>query len=96
MSQPTLHASVTLDQLTFTWPDGSLGCAEPGRLYTQELVPGYRLVAKASAGELVYHTDQRGQVASCPGQPRKPARKELGGRPPVEPVTGKPPQSGGL
>ncbi|MDQ0728404.1 ABC-F family ATP-binding cassette domain-containing protein [Microbacterium sp. W4I20] len=23
MSQPTLHASVTLDRLTFTWPDGS-------------------------------------------------------------------------
>ena len=23
MSVPTLHASVTLDRLTFTWPDGT-------------------------------------------------------------------------
>ncbi|WP_435747006.1 ABC-F family ATP-binding cassette domain-containing protein [Microbacterium sp. PMB16] len=27
MSQPTLHASVTLDRLTFTWPDGSTALA---------------------------------------------------------------------
>jgi len=48
-----------------TWNDGSLGCAEPGRVYTQNLVPGYRIVAKTSAGDLAYHTDSRGYVVSC-------------------------------
>ncbi len=27
-----------------TWSDGSLGCPEPGKLYTQALVPGVRIV----------------------------------------------------
>lgn len=48
-----------------TWSDGSLGCPEPGRYYTQNLVPGYVIVAKTSAGELTYHTDTRGQARSC-------------------------------
>ena len=48
-----------------TWSDGSLGCPEPGRYYTQNLVPGYRIAAKTSAGELIYHTDSRGNVVSC-------------------------------
>lgn len=28
MSSPTLHASVVLDRLTFTWPDGSTALSE--------------------------------------------------------------------
>jgi len=76
-----------------TWSDGSLGCTEPGRMYTQALVPGYRLIAKTTAGELVYHTDQRGQVVTCAGDSRRPPHEELRGRPPVEPVTGTPSSS---
>jgi hypothetical protein len=76
-----------------TWSDGSLGCTEPGRMYTQALVPGYRLIAKTTGGELVYHTDQRGQVVTCTGDSRRPPHEELRGRPPVEPVTGMPPSS---
>jgi hypothetical protein len=48
-----------------TWSDGSLGCPEPGRMYTQMLVAGFRVVAKTSAGELTYHTDSRGNAVSC-------------------------------
>jgi hypothetical protein len=48
-----------------TWPDGALGCPEPGRLYTQALVSGYRVVAKTSAGEMLYHTDAGGNVRTC-------------------------------
>lgn len=48
-----------------TWNDGSLGCPEPGTTYTQNLVPGYFIVARTSAGELGYHTDARGQAKSC-------------------------------
>lgn len=48
-----------------TWPDGSLGCPQPGRMYTQMLVPGYRLVAKTAQGEFLYHADARGNLATC-------------------------------
>jgi hypothetical protein len=48
-----------------TWNDGSIGCAEPGGMYTQNLVPGYLVIARTSEGELAYHTDSRTLVASC-------------------------------
>ncbi len=48
-----------------TWPDGSLGCPQPGRMYTQLLVEGFRVAAKTTAGELTYHTDGRGNVVNC-------------------------------
>jgi hypothetical protein len=32
-----------------TWPDGSLGCPEPGMMYTQVLVDGYWVVIRAGA-----------------------------------------------
>ena len=33
-----------------TWGDGSLGCPQPGRSYTQMLVAGYRVTATTAAG----------------------------------------------
>jgi hypothetical protein len=48
-----------------TWPDASLGCPEPGTMYTQALVSGFRVVAKTSGGELSYHTDTTGTVRNC-------------------------------
>jgi hypothetical protein len=74
-----------------TWPDGSLGCPEPGQYYTQVLVTGYRLTAKTSDGELVYHTDSRGNVKSC-GVLGKPPHESLKDRKSVEPVTQPPDQ----
>lgn len=35
-----------------TWPDGSLGCPEPGGMYTQALVDGYRI--ELTDGDTVY------------------------------------------
>ena len=48
-----------------TWGDGSLGCPQPGMSYTQALVPGYRVTASTSAGQMLYHTDMRGNVVTC-------------------------------
>jgi len=48
-----------------TWGDGSLGCPEPGLVYTQNLVPGYLIVAKTDDRELTYHTDSREQAKNC-------------------------------
>jgi hypothetical protein len=58
-----------------TWSDGSLGCPEPGQMYTQMLVPGFRVVAKTAAGELVYHTDSRAHAVACGVDPTAPARR---------------------
>ena len=38
-----------------TWRDGSLGCPEPGKMYTQALVDGYRIVLRAAGEEVAYH-----------------------------------------
>lgn len=38
-----------------TWPDGSLGCPQPGMAYTQVLVEGYRIVLAAEGDEIAFH-----------------------------------------
>jgi len=46
-------AGVPVDQVVVvsaeavTFPDGSLGCPQPGMVYTQALVDGYKIVAEA-------------------------------------------------
>lgn len=60
-----------------TWPDGSLGCPQPGMMYTQALVPGYRVRIRAGGEVLDYHAGRSGQAAPCPAdraQPPLPAR----------------------
>jgi hypothetical protein len=49
-----------------TWTDGSLGCPHPDLIYTQALVPGYRIRIKAGAEVLDYHCGKRGQPVLCP------------------------------
>ncbi|MGZ5403026.1 MAG: hypothetical protein ACXWDL_00120 [Nocardioides sp.] len=44
-----------------TWRDGSLGCAEPGMMYTQALVDGHRIRLAVGTEEYEYHDGgQRG------------------------------------
>lgn len=61
----TSRLRVTLAE-TVTWPDGSLGCPEPGRQYSQALVSGYRIRIEADARTLEYHGSLRGQPFLCP------------------------------
>jgi hypothetical protein len=49
-----------------TWRDSALGCPEPGMMYTQALVAGYRIIIGAAGESLDYHADQRGRVLLCP------------------------------
>ena len=51
-----------------TWADGSIGCPEPGMMYTQALVPGYRIVLRADGHTLNYHASDRGRPAFCPAE----------------------------
>jgi hypothetical protein len=38
-----------------TWRDGSLGCAEPGTMYTQALVDGHRITLAVDEEQYEYH-----------------------------------------
>lgn len=49
-----------------TWPDGSLGCPQPDRMYTQALVPGYRIVIAAGSETFEYHGAVHGEPFYCP------------------------------
>jgi hypothetical protein len=59
-------ALVVASAEAITWSDGSLGCPQPGTMYTQALVPGYRVVIRAGSGVLEYHASRRGLPFLCP------------------------------
>jgi hypothetical protein len=78
------RTSVTADQVTVlgservTWPNGALGCPQPGRMYTQALVPGYRVSLRAGRKVLVYHASESGALVVCPrGSRRDPATETV-------------------
>jgi hypothetical protein len=48
-----------------TWSDGSLGCPQPGHMYTQALVPGYRVVLRVAGAEVAYHASDSGDFRPC-------------------------------
>ncbi|MEN6403398.1 MAG: hypothetical protein ABFD94_15770 [Armatimonadia bacterium] len=48
-----------------TWPDTSLGCAQPGMMYAQVLVPGYRILLRVGGQEFEYHSDRKGRAVYC-------------------------------
>ena len=60
---PADVAVVTAEAVT--WNDGSLGCPEPGMMYTQALVDGYRVVVEAGGTEYHYHGARTGGLAYC-------------------------------
>jgi hypothetical protein len=48
-------AVTVIDARAVTWPDGSLGCPEPGMMYTQVLVDGMLVVLEAGGRQYEYH-----------------------------------------
>jgi len=71
---PGATAPTLLSAERVTWPDGSLGCPMPGRMYTMALVPGYRIRIQSGTELLDYHASTRGQPLLCPpGQATGPA-----------------------
>jgi len=58
---------------TVIWPDGSIGCPQPGMNYTMALVPGYRIIVRAGEERLDYHASRSGYFVLCPaGQASDP------------------------
>ena len=66
-----------VETIAVTWPDGSLGCPEPGMNYTMALVPGYRIRIRADQQVLNYHASARGYWVLCPvGRAVDPAPRD--------------------
>ena len=59
-ADPAQLQLVALDPVT--WPDGSLGCPEPGKLYTQAIVSGFRAVFVHNGQQREVHTNQDGSL----------------------------------
>jgi hypothetical protein len=49
-----------------TWRDGSLGCPDPGKMYTMALVPGYRVTVEAGGQTFEFHASRGGHFVLCP------------------------------
>lgn len=47
------------------WSDGSLGCPQPGMMYTQAIVDGFRIVVRAGDRELDYRVSGPGRFRVC-------------------------------
>lgn len=65
------RAAVASDQIDvsvaeeLTWNDGSLGCPEPGKAYTQSLVPGLRVILTVDEQDYAYHAAEGGALFYC-------------------------------
>ncbi len=54
-----------------TWPDGSLGCPQPGMFYTQALVEGSRVLLRSGETTSPYHAGDNGEPFLCEPEVRK-------------------------
>jgi len=54
---------VRAEEVVFS--DGSLGCAQPGQMYTQATVPGYRVVLEHEGKEYDYRAARSGFFVLC-------------------------------
>jgi hypothetical protein len=48
-----------------TWTDGSLGCPEPGQIYTQALVDGYQIVVEVEGQRYDFRIGSGTDVRLC-------------------------------
>ena len=66
-----LSASATIAELSLEsqdWPDTSLGCPDPEKMYAQVITPGYLIVLASGDTEYEYHTDVGERVGALPGR----------------------------
>lgn len=61
-----------LEARPVTWPDGSLGCPEPGMMYTQALVEGMLIRLKVHGETHEYHGAAGREPFLCPRERAKP------------------------
>ena len=72
LKEATALAKVGRDQLVLVraesvvWNDGSLGCPEPGMMYTQALVNGYWILIEAAGRTYDFRVGSGGSFRLCP------------------------------
>ncbi|MCZ2114073.1 MAG: hypothetical protein LC131_09595 [Anaerolineae bacterium] len=60
------RSSVTLvSAQAITWNDGSLGCPQPGAMYTQALVNGFQVIFDVAGETYDYHLSDGGYFTLC-------------------------------
>jgi len=63
------EAEITVIDAEFvTWPNSALGCPEPDMMYTQALVPGYRIRLRADGALHHYHGANGRPPSHCPAE----------------------------
>ncbi|HSM55502.1 MAG TPA: hypothetical protein VK879_05035 [Candidatus Sulfomarinibacteraceae bacterium] len=71
MADLARRLDVPVEQITVlraeevVWPDGALGCPQPGEVYTQALVPGYRVTLIVDDRAHNYHANRSGYFILC-------------------------------
>lgn len=58
-------AIIVIEAQATTWPNGAMGCPEPGNMYTQALVDGWRVILEAGDTRIDYRTSGPGQFRVC-------------------------------
>ena len=56
---------VTVSAQAMSWPDGSLGCPQPGMLYTQAIVDGAQIQLSVDSTSYSYHSGASGAPFLC-------------------------------
>jgi hypothetical protein len=51
--------------MAMIWPNGALGCPEPGMVYPQATVPGYWAVLELDGKQYDYRASERGFITLC-------------------------------
>jgi hypothetical protein len=74
LSDLATRIGVALENITViqgqatVWPDGSMGCAQPGLFYTQALVNGYWVILDVDGKQYDYRASDRGYFFLCEGK----------------------------
>ncbi len=59
------NALQVIQDQAVVWPDGSLGCGQPGMVYTQALVEGYHVIVAAGEQTLDYRAGRNNSFRLC-------------------------------
>jgi hypothetical protein len=60
---PSAIMTVSVDEVT--WPDGSIGCPQPGMSYAQALVAGVRVLLELDGRRYEYHAGEGRPIFLC-------------------------------
>jgi hypothetical protein len=66
LGEPVVDPTV-ISAVAKTWNDGSLGCPQPGELYTQALVEGFQVVLEVDGEQFDYRVGAGTDVRLCEG-----------------------------